>query len=194
MDAGRLASKLNTAWVAVYTTGLLDGQRRRRRGEVESDMHDGLASGALAGVGTWALAGEILSRMGRGVWWDVLWRCEADRAGESAVLDGASPPLPWLSSLFLGAVVLLGAVSTTGALGRSEAQIALAMLATLGAGATWLGLYLVTRRTLGPLLIGVGTACIAWSLWWTFLGPVAAVGVGLAGVRRAHRIEKLLGP
>ena len=100
--------------------------------------------------------------------------------------------MPWFSSLFLGGVVLVGALSSAQVEWWGDATVSSAMLAMVGAGVSWWGLYLATHRFCGPLLIACGTVCIAWSLWWTVVVPIAAVLFGLAGVRRAQRLERVL--
>jgi hypothetical protein len=101
--------------------------------------------------------------------------------------------MPWFSSLFLGGVIVLGAASSTQAMWQTETQALAAMVAIAAAGTMLFGLHLVTHRFGGPLLIAAGTAALAWSLWWTAVVPVAAVAIGVAGLLRARRVERLLG-
>ncbi len=192
MRAARWAQGLNLIWITLYTVGLSAARRTARREEVSSDMHDEVEYGLATGEGAWALQREIASRTVRGAIGDILWRIETGREEEMAVVHGESPPLPWLSTLFLGGVITLGALSTIDFFGVTDLQNMTALAAIIGAALTMLGLYLVTHRWAGPLFIGFGTASIAWSLWWTFVAPIAAVLVAVAGVRRAHRIERLL--
>ncbi len=187
-----MAQRLGLFWIAIYTVGLGSARKDARRDEVASDMHDEVEYGLATGAGTWSLQREIASRTVRGMAGDILWRIETGREEEAIAVRGESPPLPWLSTLFLGGVITLGALSTVDFFGVTDLQNMTALAAIIGASLTMLGLYLVTHRWAGPLLIGFGTVGIAWSLWWTFAAPIAAVVLAVAGVRRAFRIERLL--
>lgn len=186
------ARRLNLLWIACYTAGLSQKRRNDREAEVKSDMYEEVTYGLATGVGNWSLGREIGTRTMRGAIGDVLWRLESGREAEAGVRHGASLPLPWLTSVFLGGVVVLGAVMATRVLGTDDARTTLGILGILGAASMWLGLYLVTHRIVGPLLIGTGTIVIAWSLWWTLIAPVAVLISGVSGIRRAYRIERLL--
>jgi hypothetical protein len=172
--------------------GLQTEQKRSRRNEVQSDMYEERGLALLEAAGSWSVQRQTLSRMFRGAPFDMLWRWDAGRDEERQLSAGGNAPMPWFSSLFLGAVVLVGAVSSAQVEWWGDAHVSLAMLAMFGAGVSWWGLYLATHRLWGPLLIACGTVCIAWSLWWTVVVPIAAVVFGVAGVRRAQRLEKLL--
>lgn len=189
---GLVAQRVNASWVLAYTAGLTQQQKQRRRDEVQSDMYEEQAFAISSHAGSFQQQRQVLSRMVRGVAGDIAWRWEAGRDAEVAVREGAQAPMPWLSSLFLGAVVAFGAGSTTLADWWDETHVMLAMVAILGAGLTWLGLYLASHRHCGPILVAAGSACIAWCLWWTFVVPVMAVAVVIMGVRRAQRIEHLI--
>jgi hypothetical protein len=187
-----LARWLNELWTLLYAAGLTDAQKAARRAEVRSDVHDQIAYFRDAGQGDAAINFGVGSRTVRGVWADILWRMEAGREGETLVRYGVSPPLPWFSMLFMTGVIVAGCLSTIHLGWMSDGHVALTMMSAVGAGAVWLGLYLASHRFLGPLLIAAGTIVVAWSLWWTIVVPVLAVAVGVAGVRRAQRIEALL--
>jgi hypothetical protein len=181
---------LNWIWVLLYTAGLTERQKADRRQEIKSDMYEHRAFAHATGCGAWALEREVASRLFRGLAGDIVWRLEAGRDAEAVVLEGGDPPMPWLTSWFLSAVLVFGAVSTI--LPANETTVTLALVALLGAGSTWFGLYLVQRRFLGPFLIALGAVIISWALWWTFLAPIAAVAVAVAGFRRAQRLERLV--
>jgi hypothetical protein len=183
---------LNTLWVGVYTAGLTDAQKARRRGEVRSDVHEQMAFFRAEGQSDAAINRGIASRTIRGVLADVAWRLDAGREGEIVVRHGGSPPLPWLTMLFVASVIVAGCLSSTQVEWLGDTRATLGILSAFGAGVLWLGLYLASHRFAGPLLVAVGTATIAWCLWWTIVAPVVAVGVGVAGVRRAQRLEALI--
>ena len=183
---------MNWFWVLGYTAGLTQGQQRDRRDEVRSDMHEEQAYATSSGVGVWTQERQVFSRMFRGVVGDLIWRWEAGRQAELVARNGVTPPLPWFSSVFLGSIIALGAVSSTQVAWLGDFHVVLAMLAMIGASGAWLGLHLATHKHCGPMLVAAGTACVAWSLWWTLVIPVFAVAVAISGVRRAHRIESLV--
>ncbi len=184
---------LNWIWVLLYTAGLTERQKADRRLEIKSDMHEHRAFAHASGGGAWALEREVASRLFRGLAGDIVWRLEAGRDAEAVVLEGGDPPMPWLTSWFLSAVLVFGAVSSAlPTWWGNETTMTLALVALLGAGSTWFGLYLVQRRFLGPFLIGLGAVIIAWSLWWTFLAPIAAVAIAITGLRRAQRLERIV--
>ncbi|MGE0598790.1 MAG: hypothetical protein AB7J35_03055 [Dehalococcoidia bacterium] len=189
---GLAVQRLNWLWVLAYTAGLLEAQKRERRDLIQSDMFEEAAFAAANGAATIAHQRQVASRMLRGIAGDIAWRWEAGREAELAVREGVAPPLPWFSSVFLGSVIALGAVSSTQVPWLGDFRVSLAMLAMISAGFAWLGLHLVTHRYWGPLLVAAGTAGIAWSLWWTFIVPVFAVLVAISGVRRTQRIERLI--
>lgn len=186
------AQRLNWAWVLAYTAGLNESQKCDRRDEIRSDMFDQQACATSAGEALVVQERQVLSRMARGLVGDLLWRWEAGRQAERIACEGGAPPLPWFSSVFFGAVIAFGAVSSTLAAWLGDSHVAFAMLAMLGAGMAWFGLHLATHRHWGPVLLAVGTACVAWCLWWTFVIPVLSVVVATSGVRRAQRIERLV--
>lgn len=184
---------LNWLWVLLYTAGLTERQKAERRLEIRSDMYEHRAFADKAGTGTLSFEREVASRLVRGLAGDIEWRMEAGRDAEMVVADGGDPPMPWLTSWFLGAVVVFGAVSSAQpAWWGNDTTMTFAMVAIIGAGSSWFGLYLVRRRFLGPVLIAFGAVIIAWSLWWTWLGPIGAVTVAVAGLRRAQRLERML--
>lgn len=184
---------LNWLWVLLYTSGLTERQKANRRLEIKSDMHEHQAFADTMGAGTWTLEREMASRLFRGISGDVAWRLEAGRDAESTILEGGDPPMPWLTSLFLSAVVIFGAISSAQPTWwGTDATVTLALVAIIGAGCMWFGLYLVRRRFLGPLLIALGSVIIAWTLWWTLIAPVAAVAAAVTGLRRAQRLERLI--
>ncbi len=184
--------RMNWFWVLAYTAGLTEGQQRDRRDEVRSDMHEEQAHAMSYDAGVWVQERQVLSRMLRGVFGDLVWRWEAGREAELVVIEGGAAPLPWLSSVFLGSVITFGAVSSTQVGWLGDFHVALALLAMVGAGLAWLGLHLATHKHVGPFLVATGTAAIAWCLWWTFVVPVLAVMVAVSGVRRAQRIERMI--
>ena len=187
----QLARHANRAWVVVYTAGLTDAQKRDRRDEIASDVYEHELDFRAEGTGSAVIGRQIASRMVRGMLADVVWRYEAGREGERVAATGESPPLPWLTMAFISAVIVAGSFASTQASLLGEAFTMLSIASIVGAGAMWLGLHLATHRFAGPLLIGVGSLVMAWTLYWTFVGPVAAVVAGIAGVRRAQRIEAL---
>ncbi|MGE3074296.1 MAG: hypothetical protein AB7N24_13685 [Dehalococcoidia bacterium] len=183
--------RLNWLWVLAYTTGLPETQKRDRRDLIQSDMYEEAAFAAQSGTATLAQQRQVASRMLRGVAGDIAWRWEAGREAERVVRDGMSPPMPWLSSIFLSAIIAFGAVATTQVAWWGDSRVSLAIIGMFGAAMAWLGLYLSRHSHLGPLLVAAGSACIAWSLWWTLIVPVLAVAVSIVGVERAHRLERL---
>jgi hypothetical protein len=184
---------VNWLWVLLYTSGLTRGQKAARRSEIRSDMYEHCALASASGSAAWVLEREVASRLVRGIAGDIAWRLGAGRDAESVVLEGGDPPMPWLSSVFLGAVVVFGAItSAQPTWWGNDLTITLALFAIVGAGCTWFGLYLVRRRFFGPLFIAAGAAIVAWALCWTLVAPVAAVVVALAGFRRAQRLERML--
>lgn len=186
-----MVRRLAMLWVLLYTAGLTQAQKSRRRAEIQSEIHEQLAF-ALEEGGSAAISGSIASRTARGMLADVLWRLEEGRDGEHVVRAGLDPPLPWFTMSFVAMIIVGGSVASTqvGVLG--ESRVLLAFLAAIGAGLLWLGLYLAKCRVLGPLCIGVGATCIALGLWWTVVVPLVAVCLGVAGLRRAQRLETLL--
>ena len=183
---------LNWIWVLLYTAGLTERQKADRRLEIKSDMHEHTTFANTSGAGAWALEREVASRLFRGLAGDIAWRLEAGRDAEAAILEGGDPPMPWLTSWFLGAVVVFGAItSAQPSWWGNDATITLALVAIVGAGSTWFGLFLVRQRFLGPFFIALGAVIIAWTLWWTFIAPIAAVTAAVAGLRRAQRLERM---
>lgn len=183
---------LNWIWVLLYTAGLTERQKSDRRLEIKSDMHEHTTFANTSGAGAWALEREVASRLFRGLAGDIAWRLEAGRDAEAAILEGGDPPMPWLTSWFLGAVVVFGAItSAQPSWWGNDATITLALVAIVGAGSTWFGLFLVRQRFLGPFFIALGAVIIAWTLWWTFIAPIAAVTAAVAGLRRAQRLERM---
>ncbi|HEX6030570.1 MAG TPA: hypothetical protein VFY90_03995 [Tepidiformaceae bacterium] len=192
MNGVDLVCWLNQLWVLLYTAGLTDEQKVRRRDEVRSDMDDQIQWFRGQGQPAAAINRSIASRTARGVVADALWRLEAGRDGESVVLRGGNPPLPWVTMLFVGATIVWGGLASAQVQWIGDGRAILGVLSAFGAGLIWLGLYLVSHRFLGPLLLALGAAVVAWCLWWTLLAPVVAVCVAVSGVRRAQRIEALL--
>lgn len=187
-----MAHRATLLWVLLYTAGLTDAQKTRRRGEIESDMHDHAAFFAQQGVGSAAISRSIASRTMRGVIADILWRFEAGREGEDVVRNGGNPPLPWLTMWFVGAIIVAGALASTQAAWLGDARVLLAFLGAFSAGLLWLGLAVTGRHFLGPLCITGGALGIACGFWWTLAVPFLAVAVGIGGLRRAARLEALL--
>lgn len=184
---------LNWLWVLLYTAGLTDHQKATRRLEIKSDMHEHRTVANASSVGTWALEREVASRLFRGLASDIAWRMEAGRDAEAIVAEGGDPPMPWLTSWFLSAVLVFGVISSAQPTWwGNDTTITLALVAIVGAGITWLGLYLVRRRFVGPFFIALGAVIIAWTLWWTLIAPLAAVVAAIAGFRRAQRLERIL--
>ncbi len=185
---------LNWLWVLLYTAGLTERQKADRRLEIKSDMHEHRAFAHASGGGALSLEREVASRLFRGLWGDIVWRLQAGRDAEAIILEGGDPPMPWLTSWFLAAVVVFGAISSAlpTTWWGNDTTNPLALAAVPGAGFTWFGLYLVQRRFLGPFFIALGAIIIAWTLWWTFLAPIAAVAAAVAGLRRAQRLERML--
>lgn len=184
---------LNWLWVLLYTAGLTDHQKATRRLEIKSDMHEHRTVANASSVGTWALEREVASRLFRGLTSDIAWRMEAGRDAEAIVAEGGDPPMPWLTSWFLSAVLVFGVISSAQPTWwGNDTTMTLALVAIVGAGITWLGLYLVRRRFVGPFFIALGAVIIAWTLWWTLIAPLAAVVAAIAGFRRAQRLERIL--
>jgi drug/metabolite transporter (DMT)-like permease len=184
--------RLALAWVLLYTAGLTEPQKQRRRLEIESDMHEEFAFAVAQGDGAAAFSGSVANRTLRGMLADVLWRLEAGRSGEQAIRAGAEPPLPWFTMWFVVALIVAGCVAATQVGNIVDGRVTLAFVAAAGAGLLWLGLYLTRRRVLGPAFIVVGTLLIVGGTWWTLVVPIAAGLAGVFGVRRAHRLECLL--
>lgn len=184
--------RLNWFWVLAYTAGLTEYQKRDRRDEVRSDMFEEESCATSFGASVLAQEQQVLSRMVRGVLGDLAWRWQAGHEAELVVRDGGSAPMPWLSAIFLGSIIAFGAIGTTQAEWLGDSHVALAMFAMIGAGTAWLGLHLATHSHAGPVLVAAGSACIAWSLWWTLIVPALAVVVAISGVRRAQRLERLI--
>lgn len=187
-----MIAKFTLSWVLLYTAGLTDAQKFRRRTEVECDMYEQQAFDLERGASGPAIAVTIASRMARGAAADVLWRMEAGRAGEASARGGGNPPLPWFTMWFVSLVIIAAGVATTQAEFLGSGRLMLAILAGAGAGMLWLGLYLATHRIAGPLCIGMGSLGIILGFWWTVFVPVAAVLAGICALRRARRIELLL--
>lgn len=187
-----MITKLALAWVFLYTAGLTDGQKYRRRTEVQCDMYEQHDFAATQGSGNPAVAASMASRMARGVGADILWRLEAGREGEEAARGGSQPPLPWFTMWFVSIVIVAAGVASTQAELLGSGRMMLAFLAGGGAGLLWLGLWLAAHRIAGPICIGIGSLFIVAGLWWTIVGPLAAVLAGICALRRAHRIELIL--
>jgi hypothetical protein len=179
-------------WVLLYTAGLTPSQKASRRAEIQSDMHEEFAFGFETRQKSLAIYTSIASRSARGLVADVLWRLEEGRDGERVVQLASDPPLPWFTMWFVSAVIVAGCVASTQAEALGDTRVMLAAFAAIGAGILWLGLYLATHRFLGPVCIAGGTACIALGLWWTRAVPFVAIGFGIAGLRRAQRLETLI--
>jgi len=186
-----MVRRLAMLWVFLYTAGLTQSQKTRRRAEIQSDMYEQLMF-AVDERGTPAISASIASRTARGMLADVLWRIEEGRDGEQVVRAGMDPPLPWLTMWFVGVVIVGGCVASTQAEALGDIRVVLAFIAAGGAGLLWFGLYLATHRLLGPLCITAGAICIALGLWWTVVVPLVAVCLGVSGIRRAQRLEALL--
>lgn len=184
---------LNWLWVLLYTAGLTERQKSDRRLEIKSDMHEHRLFANAEGVGSLTFEREVASRLVRGLAGDIAWRMEAGRDAERVIIEGGDPPMPWLTSVFLAAVVVFGAInSVQPTWWGSDLTMTLAMVAIVGAGCSWFGLYLARRRFLGPFFIAGGAVIIAWTLWWTLVGPIGAVAVAVEGLRRAQRLERMM--
>lgn len=186
-----MVRRLAMLWVLLYTAGLTQAQKTRRRAEIQSDMHEQFTFAVEHGDSA-AIGGSIAKRTARGMLADVLWRIEEGRDGEQVVRAGFDPPLPWFTMWFVAAVIVGGCVASTqvGALG--DTRVLLAFVGAAGAGMLWLGVYLATHRFLGPVYITAGTVCVALGLWWTVVVPLVAVCLGVSGLRRAQRLDGLL--
>ena len=184
--------RLAMLWVYLYTAGLTQDQKARRRTEIQSDMYEQQAFATGVSGGSVALGRSFGSRMARGMMADLLWRLEEGRDGEQVVRAGGDPPLPWFTMWFVAAVIVAGCAASTQVEALGDTRVLWAVFAASGAGISWLGLYLATHRLAGPACIAIGAACVALGLWWTVVVPLAAVCLGVSGLRRAQRLDALL--
>lgn len=178
-------------WTAAYTTGIPEPLSARRRGEIESDLYEHRAAYAGAGVGSVAISGQVVRRLFRGIPQDILWRMEVDRENEHLAGEGGVAPFPFLSAVFIGMVVLFASIFLIIPL-ESWQILAWLALALGGAALTGIGTYASSFwPRAGAVVVAAGTAATAWGLWWTYIGPILALYVGVTGIKRARRIEAL---
>jgi hypothetical protein len=190
MSAGLVAGTARL-WTAMYTAGLPHWVRERRRGEIESDLYEHRAVYTGEGIGSAIVTRQVARRLFGGIPQDVLWRLETDRDNEYLARDGGVAPFPFVSAVFIGAVVVLAAIFAWVPV-HSWQILAWLMLALTGVALTGIGTYASSFwPRAGAMVLALGTAATAWGLWWTYIGPLLAVYVGVTGITRARRIEAL---
>lgn len=118
-------------WVALYTLGLPDALRTRRRGELTADLAEEAADAVRRGTVT-GLAGRRLVRLVLGMPADLVWRLldAPAMAAELRVQQPWVPPTRWILGL-----LAIAAIGTAGAL----ALVAGPLLDTSTRPDPWLG-------------------------------------------------------
>ena len=190
------AAQLVRAWVRLYTASLPSDVARRRREEIEADVHDHLAHERDVDTPDGFVARDIVWRMARGMPADISWRRHvAHQKGDSvktfvlvlvvALAVAAAAFVTDSALLVLVSVALMGAdiVAMSALTLRSayRANVAVpfvvVMAAALGGAALGVAAIVLGGRWDAPGLVLLGTVLIVSVI----------VGVFAFGMRSAER-------
>lgn len=164
----RFAGAACRAWVALYTLGLDDATRERRRGEIESDLWEQQVSSQESAADT---AFEIIARVVLGMGADLTWRYQSSgtpsasgvpRKEERTMLNKLFVTLTSVVTISAGAFFIYVAVGRTaeGAEGFAAPLLGTG-LAMLGGGlaAFW-------SPRIGTTLVAAGSLMIVFMFPW----------------------------
>ena len=182
----RAAQDLERRWAAIYTAGLPDEARKRRRAEIDSDLYEHQQDALTTTGATTALAADVFGRFLLGLPADVSWRLGLLRtSGRASVAPVAAVSF----ALFVAAISVAFAVSH--GLQGGTGDLVLNMIAISGVAAFLLGF---ARSKRSPLLGGslavAGSLFMSFSLFWTLIEPLLGLALAAYAVRRAWGFAK----
>lgn len=177
----RTALALSRGWTALYTLGLSDVTRERRRGEIDSDLWEHRSTATLEGDREVDIGFDIFVRMLLGMPADLLWRLEASRSRVHRSRNGALRMLSKLFAVitsvvsgFAGVFFIYVAFGRTsnGAEGFAVPLLAAGLALLVGTVAAFWSV------RLGSILVGTGAGLMVFMFPW-MAGATLPIAIGL---------------